>query len=97
MTFLLDGVFRLSCYNDKGEEITNYLIYDNQFFADYEKLEVDVPAFEYLQAVVDCELLISSKKDWYEISNTIIGLDKMYEKMYSKCPLPTIEKRRPLV
>nr|WP_315224687.1 hypothetical protein [uncultured Flavobacterium sp.] len=68
----------------------------NQFIADYEKFDANAIALEYLKAVVDCELLIFSKKDWYDISNTIIGWDKMYEKMYSKCPLETIEKRRPL-
>ncbi len=79
MTFLLDDVFYLSCYKDKGEEITNYLIYTNQFIKDCEKFEANAPAFEYLQAVVDSELLIFSKKDLYNISNTIIRWDKIYK------------------
>lgn len=89
------SVYLVTMMKEKKIQIISF--YANQFIADYEKVEVNVPAFKYLQAVVDCELLISSKKDWYEISNTIIGRDKMYEKMYSKCPLETVEKRRPLV
>ncbi len=97
VAFLIDGIFRLSYYNDKGEEITNYFIDGNQFIADYEKFEANAPASEYLQAIVDCELLIFSKKDWYEISNTVIGWDNIADKMYRKCLLETIEKRSPLV
>ncbi|HZG25204.1 MAG TPA: Crp/Fnr family transcriptional regulator, partial [Chitinophagaceae bacterium] len=36
VAFVLDGIFRLSFYNEKGEEITNYFIHGNQFVVDYE-------------------------------------------------------------
>jgi CRP-like cAMP-binding protein len=97
VAFVLDGIFRLSYYNDKGEEITNYFIDGNQFLADYENFEANLPASDNLQAVTDCKLLIFSKNDWEEISNTIAGWDKIADKAYRKCLLETIEKRSPLV
>lgn len=97
VAFLLEGVFRLSYYNDKGAEITNYFIDGNQFVVDYEKFEAKLPATENLQAVTDCELLLFSKNDWDEICATIDGWPKIADKMYRKCLLDTIEKRSPLV
>lgn len=97
VAFLLDGVFRISYYNDKGEEITNYFIDGNQFVVDYEKFEAKSRATENLQAVTDCELLLFSKDDWDEICATIDGWLRIADKMYRKCLLDTIEKRSPLV
>jgi CRP-like cAMP-binding protein len=50
-----------------------------------------------LQAVTNCELLVFSRKDWDEILNSIVGWDKIADKMYRKCLIETIEKRSPLV
>lgn len=97
VAFMLDGVFRLSYYNYKGEDVTNYFIDGHQFVVDYEKFEENAPATQYLQAVVDCKLLVFSKKDWDEISNTIVSWDKIADKMYRKYLLETIDKRSPLV
>ncbi len=97
VAFVLEGIFRLYYYNDKGDEITNYFIDGNQFVADYANFEANLPSTDNLQAVTDCELLIFSKKDWEDISNTIVDWDKIADKMYRKCLLETIEKRSPLV
>lgn len=97
IAFVLDGVLRFSYHNSKGEEITNFFIDGNQFVTDYQKFNANVTASEYLQAVSDCKLLIFSKKDWDEILNTIVGWDKIVEKMYKKYLLETIEKRSILV
>ncbi len=97
VAFILEGIFRLAYYNEKGEEITNYFIDGNQFLADYENFEKNLPSSDNLQAVIDCKLLVFSKKDWEEISNTIVGWDKIADKAYRKCLIETIEKRSPLV
>ncbi|TCD28729.1 Crp/Fnr family transcriptional regulator [Pedobacter psychrodurus] len=97
VSFLLNGIFRLSYYDNDGEEITNYFIEGNQFIADYQNFEANLPSTDNLQAVTDCELLLFAKKDWAEISNAINGWDKITDKMYRKCLIETIEKRSPLV
>jgi len=95
--FVLEGVFRFCYYNNKGEEVTNYFIDENQFVADYQKFEVGVAASEYIQAVTDCKLLVFSKKGWDEIGNTVVGWDRLVGQIVKKCLLETIERRSPLV
>lgn len=96
VAFLLDGIFRFSYYNNKEEEITDYFIDEHQFITEYKKFEANVSASEYLQAVTDCELLVFSKKDWDEISNTIVGWDTIVKKMFKKYLVDAMEKRSPL-
>nr|WP_315224696.1 Crp/Fnr family transcriptional regulator [uncultured Flavobacterium sp.] len=96
VAFLLEGIFRFSYYSNKEEEITDYFIDEHQFITEYKKFEANVSASEYLQAVTDCKLLVFSKKDWDEISNTIVGWDTIVNKMFKKYLLDAIEKRSPL-
>jgi CRP-like cAMP-binding protein len=97
VAFVLDGILRLSSYNDEGEEITNHFIYENLLVVDYENFEARLPSAENLQAVTDCELLVFSRNDWGKILNSIVGWDKIADRMYRKCLIETINKRSPLV
>ncbi|RZJ99659.1 MAG: Crp/Fnr family transcriptional regulator [Flavobacterium sp.] len=95
--FILEGICRFCYYNNKGEEITNYFIDNNTFVTDYQKFEDQVIASEYVQAVTNCKMLVFSRKDWNEISNTIVGWDKIAIKIYKKCMTEAIDRRSPLV
>ncbi|UZR98544.1 Crp/Fnr family transcriptional regulator [Chondrinema litorale] len=95
--FLLEGIFRFCYYNNRGEEITNYLIDENHFVTDYQNFAANMAASEYVQAVTNCKLLVFSKKDWDELLNTIIGWDKVVSKIVEKCLVQKIEARSPLV
>lgn len=95
--FLLEGIFRFCYYNNKGEEITNYLIDENHFVTDYQNFEAGVAATEYVQAVTDCKLLVFSKQDWDDFSQTIIDWDRIVAKIVQKCLVLKIERRSPLV
>ncbi len=95
--FVMEGVFRFCYYNNKGEEITNYFIDENNFVSDYPRFEVQLVASDYIQAVTDSKMLVFSKKDWDEITNTIIGWDKIVTQIMRKCMMQTIERRSPLV
>jgi len=95
--FVLEGVFRFCYYNNKGEEITNGFVDENNFLADYQKFDAGVAASEYIQAVTPSRLLAFSKTSWNEIANTIVGWDQIVLKIYHKCLLQTIERRSPLV
>jgi CRP-like cAMP-binding protein len=95
--FILEGIFRFCYYNNKGEEITNYLIDENNFITDYQNFEANMTATEYVQAVTDCKLLVFSKQDWKDLSNTIIGWDIIVTKIVQKCLVEKIGRRSPLV
>lgn len=95
--FVLEGIFRFCYYNNKGEEITDYLIDEKHFVTDYLNFDANMAASEYVQAVTDCKLLVFSKQDWNDLDNTIIGWDKIVTKIVQKCLMQKIESRSPLV
>jgi CRP-like cAMP-binding protein len=95
--FILEGIFRFCYYNNKGEEITNYLIDENNFITDYQNFEANLAATEYVQAVTDCRLLVFTKQDWEDLLNTIIGWDVIVTKIVQKCLVEKIGRRSPLV
>lgn len=95
--FVLEGVFRFCYYNNKGEEISDYFIDENHFVTDYLNFEANMASSEYVQAVTNCKVIVFSKEDWEELLNTIIGWDKIVDKIVKKCLLEKIERRSPLV
>ena len=83
--FVLEGVIRGCYYNNRGEEITRCFIPENNLAVDYVHFEANTVSSEYLQADTDCKLLVFSKRDWEELSQTIVGWDSIKNKMVQKC------------
>jgi len=95
--FILEGVVRFCYYNNKGEDITQYFVDENNFVSDQQRFEAQMVASEYIQAVTHCRMLTFSKKEWDEIGNTIVGWDAITGLIVKNCLLKTIERRSPLV
>jgi CRP-like cAMP-binding protein len=83
--FIVEGVIRGCYYNNKGEEITRCFITEDSLVVDYVNFEANTTSSEYLQACTDCKLLVFSRPDWEELSQTIVGWDNMKNKMVQKC------------
>ncbi|WP_130734647.1 Crp/Fnr family transcriptional regulator [Flavobacterium sp. J27] len=94
VVYIIEGIFRIYYYNKKGDEITKYFIDENHLFANPYKSE---PLTEYIQAITDCKLLVFSQKDWNELSNTIIGWDKIANKIFQKGLTEKLDRRSSLV
>ncbi|SHG17223.1 cAMP-binding domain of CRP or a regulatory subunit of cAMP-dependent protein kinases [Chryseobacterium arachidis] len=97
VAFVLEGVFRFCYYNNKSEEITHYFVDEGNFVVDNEKFESQIAASEYIQAVTDSKVLVFNKKDWDEISNTILDWEMIKAKIVKKCLTLAMERRSPLV
>lgn len=95
--FITEGITRVCYYNNKGEEITKYFIEENNLIVDIESFYNDIPSTAYVQAVTDCSMIIFSKKDWIDLSNTIIGWDAIVHKMIAIALIQKVERRSPLV
>jgi len=95
--FLTDGIIRSCYYDNKGDEITRYFVDENHLIIGWRNFEENIPLSEYLQAITDCRLIVFSKQDWEEISNTIIGWDSIIQKITTKNHAEKIERRSPLV
>lgn len=92
--FILEGILRICYYNNKGEEITKYFIDENRFLANPYK---DEPMTEYIQAVTGCKLIIFSKKDRDELSNTIVGWDNITNKIILNSLVNKMDRRSSLI
>ncbi len=91
--FIIDGVLRISYYNNKGEEITKIFIEENHLLYNLK----NVPSTEYIQAATHCKLLVFSNKDWEDISDTIIAWDSIVQKITTKALVQKLERVSPLI
>jgi CRP-like cAMP-binding protein len=82
--FILDGVFRVCYYNNKGDEITRYFLQENNFIVDINSYNTGIPSSEYIQSVTVSSLAILSEKSMKELSKTIIGWDSIISKITTK-------------
>ncbi|MFA6060601.1 MAG: Crp/Fnr family transcriptional regulator [Taibaiella sp.] len=95
--FISEGVLRVYYYTNKGEENTRYFVDENHLILDGNTSAANYTPSEYLQAITDCKLIIFSKKDWKEISDTIVGWDSIIQKIITKYHAEKLERRSPLV
>jgi CRP-like cAMP-binding protein len=95
--FLSDGVIRIYYYNNKAEEITRYFIDENHLILAGDDVDENYIPSVYLQAVTDCQLVVFFKKDWKEISDTIIGWESIVQKIIAKTHREKIERRSELI
>lgn len=95
--FLTDGILRVYYYNNKGEEITRYFIDEKHLILSGNTFDEIYTPSEYLSAITVCKLVVFSKQDWKEISETIIGWDNILQKIVSKYHSEKIARRSELV
>jgi CRP-like cAMP-binding protein len=95
--FLTDGVIRVYFYNNKGEEITRYFVDENHLILSGPTSEEIYTPSEYLSAITDCEMVIFSKEDWKDISDTILDWNNIIQKIISKHHREKISKRSELI
>jgi len=90
--FIVEGIFRVCYYNNKGEEITKIFIEENHLL-----LARNEPFTEYVQAATDCKLVVISNADWKTIGDTIVGWDSIIQKITNKSLTEKLERVSPLV
>lgn len=95
--FLTEGVIRVFYYNNKGEEITRYFIDENHLILSGNTIDEIYTPSGYLSAITDCKLIVFSKQEWKEISQTIIGWDNILQKIIAKYHSEKIARRSELV
>ncbi len=95
--FILEGILRVCYYNNKWEEITKYFVDEHNLIVDYQHFEAGIAASDYVQAVTTCKLLVFSKKDWEDLSKTILVWDAIVNKIVQKALMEKLERRSPLV
>lgn len=94
VVYVVEGIFRICYYNKNGDEITKYFIEENRLFSNPYKEDLMT---EYIQAITDCKLIIFSRKDWNELSNTIVDWDNITNKIFHKGLIEKLDRRSSLV
>jgi CRP-like cAMP-binding protein len=95
--FIVEGIFRVCYYNNKGEEITRYFIDENNFAVDLNSYNNKIPSSEYVQAITDCRLVIFSAEAMNELSLTIVGWDKIINQITSKALIEKVNRISPMM
>lgn len=95
--FTTKGVLRVYYYNNQGEEITRYFIEENLLVLYGHDIESNYVPSEYVQAIETCELVVFSKRNWREISETIVGWEAIVQKIVAKQQREKLERRSPLI
>ncbi|MBK1442493.1 Crp/Fnr family transcriptional regulator [Parapedobacter sp. ISTM3] len=95
--FLTDGIMRVCYYNNKGDELTKYFIDENNFLADINSYNQQIPSTEYVQAITDCKYIVLSRPVMRELSLTIIGWDEIIAKITAKGLSDKINRISPMM
>lgn len=95
--FLTEGIMRVCYYNHKGDEITKYFIDENNFLADINSYNQEIPSTEYVQAVTDCKYFVLSKSAMKDLSATIIEWDKIIAKITAKGLADKVNRISPMM
>ena len=95
--FVTEGVLRVYYYNNNSDEITRYFITENLLILyGFDTNSNYIPS-EYLQAIEDTKLVVFSKKDWKELSDTILDWERIIQKINAKQHREKLERRSPLI
>lgn len=95
--FLTEGIMRVCYYNNKGDEVTKYFIDENNFLADINSYNQEIPSTEYVQAVTNCKYFVLSKNAMQELSMTIIEWDRIIAKITTKGLAEKVNKISPMM
>lgn len=82
--FITDGVIRVFYHNNKGEEITRYFFDENHLLLSGMTIDDVYTPSVYLSAITPCKMIVFSKNDWKEISQTIMEWDAIVQKIITK-------------
>ncbi|RZM12225.1 MAG: cyclic nucleotide-binding domain-containing protein, partial [Pedobacter sp.] len=95
--FVVEGVLRICYYNNPADDITRYFVDENHMVVDINCFDNKLPASEYIQAVTNCKLIMLSRVDWEDLSNTIIGWDAIINKIIQKALIEKLSRKAPLI
>ncbi|MFD2969300.1 Crp/Fnr family transcriptional regulator [Sphingobacterium bambusae] len=70
---------------------------EHNFVVDLDSFDNNIPSSAYVQAITDCTLIIFTRKDWEDLTNTIIGWESIVHKIVKKSVIQKLDGRSPLV
>lgn len=78
MYFILKGCLRIYFIKDVGTEVTRRIIFENDASSSMVSFITENPSKEFIEAVMDTELLYMDRKDFYRLVETLPAWEKFY-------------------
>ncbi len=78
MYFVVKGCLRIYFIKDVGTEVTRRIIFENDASSSMVSFITENPSMEYIEAVMDSELLYMDRKDFYHLVETLPAWEKFY-------------------
>jgi CRP-like cAMP-binding protein len=79
--FINSGGLRLFTINNAGIETSRYFAFDGMFATALPSFIDQRPALEYLQAIEKSELLVISRKDFFQLVDTVPQFSHIYREI----------------
>lgn len=97
VAFVQKGILRVCYYSRNGDEITRYFIDENNFAVDLNSFNFQIPSGEYIQAIIPTKLLVFNRSNLKNLSDTIIGWDKIISKITNKALIEKVNRISPML
>lgn len=78
MYFVVKGCLRIYFIKDVGSQVTRRIIFENDSSASMVSFITQNPSNEYIEAVMDSELLYMNRKDFYHLVESLPVWEKFY-------------------
>jgi CRP-like cAMP-binding protein len=78
MYFVVKGCLRIYFIKDVGTQVTRRIIFENDSSASMVSFITQNPSNEYIEAVMDSELLYMNRKDFYHLVESLPVWEKFY-------------------
>lgn len=78
INFVIKGCLRIFFIDEKGEEATRYLAFENNFATALVSFISQEPSLEYVQALEDTDYLSISHKDFHYLLEQVKNWEKFY-------------------
>jgi CRP-like cAMP-binding protein len=76
--FICNGCLRTYFIDEKGEEKTRYIAFENKFVSAFASFITQKPSTEYVQALEKSQLLKIKHSDFYNLVDTNAAFSKLY-------------------
>src|ERR1700743_1162969 len=80
MYFVIKGCLRIYFIKDVGTEVTRRIIFENDASSSMVSFINETPSNEFIEAVMDSELLYMDRKDFYHLVETLPAWEQFYRR-----------------
>jgi CRP-like cAMP-binding protein len=97
IAFIAKGVFRIFYIDDDGNEITKFLMEENNFIVDIDSYLNVRPSSDYIQSITPCDILTISRTHLTEIEQEIPNWGKITNQLITQSYLKKVQLISPML